>query len=143
MKTLVLWLNRLFGSVGNREKAIRRLDGVSYTCYILAGLGVLMAVVMNPWMLVDALTCAALGIWLHLRLSRLAAVLLLIYGVTNLVFSTYSHARGLIGGVILTYLGARACQAVFKLQSELPPTDVDDVIQELTEPKAEPEKIET
>ena len=113
MRTTTKWLDRMFKPVTSPDDALKLIDEAAITCYIVAGISVLLAIISNAWSLVGAVLCAALGFWLQYWFSRIASALLLALGVSSIVMSQYTRGQGLIMGAVITFIAARACQATF------------------------------
>lgn len=83
-------------------------------CYIAAGLNVILALVTgNTLMLLDAVILLVLGLLIHLKQSKICAIILLVYGIISVIINLI--ATGKFQGWLILLAGIYAVTGVFKL----------------------------
>jgi len=108
-----------FDSADEARKAAKE-SAIAF--YVLAGIQALVSLVLGWSILIDAVLFAALGVWLHLAHSRIAATLLLILagaGAVTTLMNKFGMYQG--GGsnvflaLIASWAAVRAVVATYKL----------------------------
>ena len=84
----------------------RQLKGSAILCYIVAGVTALMAVLINPLSLLDAIIVLGLGLGMHLGRSKVCAYIILIYSILSTLITLIS--TGTFGGWLLILAGVYA-----------------------------------
>ena len=101
--------------------------GLTLVVSIAGALGIITLPGYDAWNLIDAAILGGLayGVW---RRSRVCAVLLLLYGVANMVFLAFDEtARFPLLGVIFIYFYFRGAIQIFRDHRSSTPAPVDFV----------------
>lgn len=87
-------------------------------CYVCAGITALAGLLLlkAPLMLIDAVIVLVLGLGIHLKQSRVCAVIVLAYSLISCLVSLISV--GQLGGWLLILAGVYAVMNTFKLEKE-------------------------
>ena len=91
------------------NKTLRReLAAAGIICYVCAAITAILgvAVIQNPYVLLDAAIVAGLGLGIHLSQSRACAVILCVYALINVIISVVT--TGVPGGEALAAVSAGA-----------------------------------
>ena len=97
------------------NKALKKqLNMSAVICYIFAGLTVLAAIIGGSYLsLIDAAILLGMGLGVHLKQSRVCAIILLAYAVFDVIVLSISSGR--ITGVPVFLAGAYAVISTFRL----------------------------
>ena len=98
------------------DKIRKNIRGSAILRYFSAAITGVVAVLMNPFMLIDAVIVLALGLAIHLKQSRVCAVLLLAYGVINCLIMLVGTGR--LSGWLIILAGVFAVIYTFQLEKE-------------------------
>ena len=98
------------------DKIRKNIRGSVILCYISAAVTAAFAVMFDLAMFLDVVIVLALGLLIHLKQSRVCAVLLLVYSLINCVFMLMSTGR--FGGWLIILAGVFAVIYTFKLEKE-------------------------
>jgi hypothetical protein len=111
----------LFTRIEDAAGARKQISSVAGACYVVGGITAIAAFFIGLDALIDGLLFAGLGLWLHRRESRVAAVPLLLLSSAGLVVTALNHFGGGTGGrnlflaALMLWAGIRAVEATFKL----------------------------
>lgn len=92
----------------------RNIISSAILCYVSAAVTAVLAIMYDPFMFVDVVIVLALGLLIHLKQSRVCAVLLLAYSLFNCVVMLQSTGR--LGGWLIILAGAFAVFYTFQLE---------------------------
>ena len=95
----------------NMRKNIR---ASAILCYISAAVTAVFAIMFNPFMFLDVIIVLVLGLLIHLKQSRVCAVLLLAYSLFNCVVMLQS--TGQLSGWFIILAGVFAVIYTFQLE---------------------------
>lgn len=110
-----------FSKIETREDALKMIREVALAFYILAVVLLIIGLVRQTPVLVDALLYTALAFWLQRFNSRIAAVFLLLTGIGLLVLTTVPAFGPQVtgrNGILAAFMiisSIRAIEATFKL----------------------------
>lgn len=99
------------------NKTLRReLAAAGIICYVCAAITAILgvAVIQNPYVLLDAAIVAGLGLGIHLSQSRACAVILCVYALINVIISVVT--TGVPGGYLVLIAGVFAVIYTFKAE---------------------------
>lgn len=96
------------------DKIRKNITGSAILCYVSAAITAVFAVMFNPMMFLDAAIVLVLGLLIHLKRSRVCAVLLLAYGLFNCVVMFLS--TGKLSGWLIVLAGVFAVIYTFQLE---------------------------
>lgn len=98
------------------DKVRKTIWGSAILCYISAAVTAVFAVLASPLMFLDAAVVLALGLGIHLKRSRVCAVLLLVYALFSCV--TVLMQTGRLGSWLIILAGVFAVIYTFQLEKE-------------------------
>jgi hypothetical protein len=128
------WLRDRFKKIESAAEAREAAKEVAIVFYFIAGMQALFFLVFGGLVLIDAAAYALLGFWLHQKMSRVAAVLLLFMSLMALVATGANRfdgegGRNIILAIMVVGTSIRAAQATFKFaaleHAEMSPTQAD------------------
>lgn len=96
------------------DKMRKNIRASAILCYVSAAITAVLAVMFNPFMFLDVIIVLALGLLIHLRQSRVCAVLLLAYSLFNCVAMLLS--TGQFSGWLIILAGVFAVIYTFQLE---------------------------
>ena len=96
------------------DKVRRNIRASAILCYISAAVTAVFAILFNPFMFLDVIIVLVLGLLIHLKQSRVCAVLLLAYSLFNGVVMLLS--TGKFSGWLIILAGAFA--VIYTFQAE-------------------------
>ena len=96
------------------DKMRRNIMASAILCYVSAAITAVVAILFNPFMFLDVIIVLVLGLLIHLKQSRVCAVLLLAYSLFNCIVTLVS--TGQIGGWLIILAGAFAVFYTFQLE---------------------------
>lgn len=94
----------------------RNIRGAAILCYFCALVTTVLAILFVPLMLIDAATVLVLGLLIHLKQSRICAILLLAYGTVSFLLTLLDTGR--ITGWLIVLAGVCAVIYTFRLEKE-------------------------
>ena len=96
----------------------KNINSCAITGYVLAVISLILniAVLDNPWAIIDSIFVVILSILIHTLQSRVAAIILAVYAVFNTITMTISYGR--LSGWWMLVLGGYAVFYTFKFQKE-------------------------
>ena len=105
-----------FLALPENKKVRSELTGAGVICYVCAAITAIagLALLNNPYVLLDAVIVAGLGLGIHLAQSRACAVILCVYAAINLIFSVVT--TGAPGGYLVVIAGVFAVIYTFKAE---------------------------
>lgn len=106
----------LFYSTLATDKVRKNIRNSAIVCYVCAALTGVVALLTSVTMLLDVIIILVLGLLVHLKQSRVCAVLLLAYSIINTVITLLS--TGSPGGWLLIIAGVYAVKSTFALEKE-------------------------
>lgn len=98
----------------NMTQCRKEIRSCGIAMYILAGLNLIVMLTQDLGMAIDVLLILALGLIIHLAQSRVAAVILTVYGVVNLLY--FIVVQGQLGGYLFLIIGIISSVYTFKFQ---------------------------
>ena len=96
------------------DKVRKNIRASAILCYVSAVVTGVLAVLISPTMLLDAAIVLVLGLLIHLKQSRVCAVLLLAYGIFSCIVVFLSTGR--ITGWLIILAGVFAVIYTFQLE---------------------------
>ena len=96
------------------DKMRKNIRGCAILCYISAAFTAVFAILLSPTMLLDSIIVLVLGLLIHLKQSRVCAVILLAYSLINLVVMLLSTGR--ITGWFIILAGVFGVIYTFQLE---------------------------
>lgn len=96
------------------DKMRKNIKVSAILCYVSAVVTAVLAVLFNPLMFLDVIIVLVLGLLIHLKQSRVCAVLLLAYGIFSCVVVLLS--TGQITGWLIILAGVFAVIYTFRLE---------------------------
>lgn len=96
------------------DKMRKNIRASAILCYISAAITAAFAVLFNPFMFLDVIIVLVLGLLIHLKQSRVCAVLLLAYSLFNCVVMLLSS--GQFSGWLIILAGVFAVIYTFQLE---------------------------
>lgn len=107
-----------FFRVEATEKVRKGVKSSAILCYVCAVITALAGLLLlkAPLMLIDAVIVLLLGLGIHVKQSRVCAVVVLVYSLISCVTSLIS--TGQLGGWLLILAGAYAVANTFRLEKE-------------------------
>ena len=96
------------------DKMRKNIRASAILCYISAAVTAVFAILFNPFMLLDVIIVLVLGLLIHLKQSRVCAVLLLAYSLFNCVVMLLSTGR--FSGWLIILAGVFAVMYTFQLE---------------------------
>ena len=94
----------------------KEIRSAAIICYISVAATVALAFLDNKFILIDAAIMLAIALGIHLRQSRVCAVLLLVYALINTVMRLVQTGR--FGGYLILLAGVYAVISTFKLEKQ-------------------------
>ena len=102
-----------FSKLEAMKKVRKNITGAGIVCYVSAVLTLIMGMIGgNILVIVDVISLIVLGLFIHLKLSYPASIILLVFSVVNVVLSFLSGAPG---GWLLIVAGVYSIIACRKL----------------------------
>ncbi len=98
----------------NMTQCRKEIRSCGIAMYILAGFNLVVMLMQDLGMAIDVLLILTLGLIIHLAQSRVAAVILTVYGVVNLLY--FIVVQGQLGGYLFLIIGIISCVYTFKFQ---------------------------
>lgn len=96
------------------DKMRKNIRASAILCYVSAAVTAGFAILFNPMMFLDVIIILVLGLLIHLKQSRVCAVLLLVYSLINCVVMLLSTGR--ITGWLIILAGVFAVIYTFQLE---------------------------
>ena len=96
------------------DKMRRNIRVSAILCYVSAAITAVFAILFNPFMFLDVIIVLVLGLLIHLKQSRVCAVLLLAYSLFNCVVMLLSS--GQLSGWLIILAGVFAVLYTFQLE---------------------------
>ena len=96
------------------NKVRRNIRASAILCYISAAVTAVFAIMFNPFMFLDVIIVLVLGLLIHLKQSRVCAVLLLAYSLFNCVAMLLS--TGQVSGWLIILAGVFAVMYTFQAE---------------------------
>ena len=96
------------------DKMRKNIRASAILCYITAAITAVFAIMFNPFMFLDVIIVLVLGLLIHLKQSRVCAVLLLAYSLFNCVVMLLS--TGQFSGWLIILAGVFAVIYTFQLE---------------------------
>jgi len=96
------------------DKIRKNIKGSAILCYISAAVTAVFAILFSPMMLLDTTIILVLGLLIHLKQSRVCAVLLLAYGLFNCAVMLLYTGR--VTGWLIVLAGVFAVIYTFQLE---------------------------
>ena len=96
------------------DKMRKNIRASAILCYITAAITAVFAILFNPFMFLDVIIVLVLGLLIHLKQSRVCAVLLLAYSLFNCVVMMMS--TGQFSGWLVILAGVFA--VIYTFQAE-------------------------
>jgi len=96
------------------DKMRKNIRGSAILCYISAAVTAVFAILFSPTMLLDTIIVLVMGLLIHLKQSRVCAVILLVYSLINCVVMLLSTGR--ITGWLIILAGVFAVIYTFQLE---------------------------
>ena len=96
------------------DKMRKNIRASAILCYISAAITAVFAIMFNPFMFLDVVIVLVLGLLIHLKQSRVCAVLLLAYSLLNCVVILLSTGR--FSGWLIILGGVFAVIYTFQLE---------------------------
>lgn len=96
------------------DKMRKNIRASAILCYISAAVTAVFAIMFNPFMFLDVIIVLVLGLLIHLKQSRVCAVLLLAYSLFNCVVMMLSTGR--FSGWLIILAGVFA--VIYTFQAE-------------------------
>lgn len=93
----------------------RSIRGAAIVCYFCTLVTIVLAILFAPLMLIDAAVILVLGLLIHLKQSRVCAILLLAYGVMGF---SLTMLDGRMSGWLIVLSGVFAVIYTFRLEKE-------------------------
>ena len=105
-----------FLALPENEKLRKDLRSTAIICYVCAGITAVlgMAVLQNPYVLIDVVILIVMGLGIHLAQSRACAVILCAYAVINMIYSLATTGR--MSGYLVVLAGVYAVIHTFKAE---------------------------
>lgn len=98
------------------DKVRKNIRASAILCYISAVVTGIFGIIFNPLMLLDSAILLALGLLIHLKQSRVCAIILLVYGVVSCLITLIQSGRFTAWLIILA--GVFAIIYTFQLETE-------------------------
>lgn len=98
------------------DKVRKNIKGSAILCYFSAVVTAVVGILFSPLMLVDAAIVLVLGLAIHLKQSRVCAVLLLVYSLISCLSVMLQTGRP--GSWLIILAGVFAVMNTFKLEKE-------------------------
>ncbi len=103
-----------FVALPENQPLKKQLSTSGILCYICAGITLLVSLIGgNTWGILDVVILLVLGLFIHLKQSRVCAIILLVYSIFNVVYTLI--ATGRFGGYLIVIAGVYAVISAFKL----------------------------
>ena len=96
------------------DKMRKNIRASAILCYVSAAVTAVFAILFNPFMFLDVIIVLVLGLLIHLKQSRVCAVLLLAYSLFNCVVMLLSTGR--FSGWLIILAGVFAVIYTFQLE---------------------------
>ena len=96
------------------DKMRKNIRASAILCYVSAAVTAVFAILFNPFMFLDVIIVLALGLLIHLKQSRVCAVLLLAYSLFNCAVMLLSTGR--FSGWLIILAGVFA--VIYTFQAE-------------------------
>ena len=96
------------------DKMRKNIMASAILCYVSAAITAVFALLFNPFMFLDVIIVLVLGLLIHLKQSRVCAVILLAYSLFNCIVSLLS--TGQLSGWLIILAGAFAVYYTFQLE---------------------------
>ena len=96
------------------DKMRKNIIASAILCYVSAAITAVFAILFNPFMFLDVIIVLVLGLLIHLKQSRVCAVLLLAYSLFNCVVMLLS--TGKFSGWLIILAGVFAVIYTFQLE---------------------------
>lgn len=96
------------------DKMCKNIRASAILCYVSAAITAIFAIMFNPFMFLDVIIVLVLGLFIHLKQSRVCAVLLLAYSLFNCVVMLLS--TGQFSGWLIILAGVFAVIYTFQLE---------------------------
>ena len=96
----------------------KELNSDAIVCYICAALTVILGVFVlkSPYFLIDVIIVLGMGLGIHLKQSKVCAVILCIYAVINTILGLINNGK--ISGYLLLIAGIYSVISTFKLDKQ-------------------------
>ncbi len=95
-------------------KMKKEIRGAAIVCYVCAGLTLIVSILANPFGILDAVLALVLGLLIHLKQSRVAAIILLVYAVLSSLLGII--LSGSFGGWLVIVAGIFAVIYTFRIE---------------------------
>lgn len=103
-----------FQDLPDNKKIKNQIRSSGIISYICAGITLLAGIVSgNYWMILDAVILVVLGLLIHLKQSKICAILLLAYSIISVIISLVT--TGTPSGYLIIIAGIFAVISTFKL----------------------------